>query len=162
MLSEEVERVRSEGGERVRELEGRVRDQAERLSAYQKVESEMDDVVLQAAQGQRLSSSQMSTSILCVCVRVCVQLKVSQTQRRFSSPMDLGPTSPPLPAGEPSRGPSLERERERERERECSLMSGGFQCAVGSEGASIGTRQRGSEEGLGGREISVSAAAGRG
>ena len=51
VLSEEVSRVRSEGGESVRVLEGRVREQAERLTAYQQMETEMDDVILQAAQG---------------------------------------------------------------------------------------------------------------
>ena len=80
MLSEEVSRVRGEGGEKVRELEGRVRDQAERLAAYQKVETEMDDVVLQAAQGQQCiyyiticaSGSAILRRVLCVCVCVCV------------------------------------------------------------------------------------------
>ena len=52
LLGEEVGRVRSESGERVRELEGRVREQSDRLAAYQKIETEIDDVVLQAAQGQ--------------------------------------------------------------------------------------------------------------
>ena len=51
MLSEEVCRVRSEGGESVRVLEGKVREQADRLAAYQQMETEMDDVILQAAQG---------------------------------------------------------------------------------------------------------------
>ena len=54
MLVEEVSRVRGESGERERELEGRVREQADRLAVYQEVETEIDDVVLQAAQGQFL------------------------------------------------------------------------------------------------------------
>ena len=76
MLSEEVSRVRGEGGEKVRELEGRVRDQAERLAAYQKVETEMDDVVLQAAQGQQyILYCTLLRRVLCVCV--CVILLYS-------------------------------------------------------------------------------------
>ena len=55
LLGEEVGRARSESGERVRELEGRVREQSDRLAAYQKIETEIDDVVLQAAQGQFFS-----------------------------------------------------------------------------------------------------------
>ena len=51
VLSDEVCRARSESGERVRVLETREREQAERLTAYQQIETEMDDVILQAAQG---------------------------------------------------------------------------------------------------------------
>lgn len=52
LLVEEVNQVRGESGERERELEGRVREQADRLAVYQEIETEIDDVVLQAAQGQ--------------------------------------------------------------------------------------------------------------
>ena len=52
LLGEEVGRVRGEGGERVRVLEGRVAEQAERLASYQRLEEEMDDVILQAAQSK--------------------------------------------------------------------------------------------------------------
>ena len=52
MLSEEVCRVKGESGEKVRVLEGRVQEQTERLKVYQQVETDMDDVILQAAQGQ--------------------------------------------------------------------------------------------------------------
>lgn len=51
MLSEEVCRVKGESGERVRVLEGRVEELNERHSVYQRMESDMDDVILQAAQG---------------------------------------------------------------------------------------------------------------
>ena len=44
--------MRGESGERVRVLEGTVREQADRLTSYQQMETEMDDVILQAAQGK--------------------------------------------------------------------------------------------------------------
>lgn len=52
VLGEEVCRVKGESGERVRVLEGRVEELTERLSVYQRMESDMDDVILQAAQGE--------------------------------------------------------------------------------------------------------------
>ena len=57
LLTEELSCVRSEGGERVRVLEGRVREQAERLATYEQMEKEMDDIIMQAAQGMWITSS---------------------------------------------------------------------------------------------------------
>lgn len=48
--------MRGEGVERVRVLEGRVREQAERLATYEQMEKEMDDIVMQAAQGVWITS----------------------------------------------------------------------------------------------------------
>ena len=44
--------MRSESEKKTFELEGRVRDLAGRLEVYEKLEKELDDVVLQAAEGR--------------------------------------------------------------------------------------------------------------
>ena len=71
LLGEEVGRVRSESGERVRELEGRAREVEERLAIYQKVETEIDDVVLQAAQGLSKTSQILTLFALVYFKRIC-------------------------------------------------------------------------------------------
>lgn len=50
VLSQELWAVQNEGKVRVLELEARVREQGERLEVYEKVERELDQVVMQAAE----------------------------------------------------------------------------------------------------------------
>ena len=52
VLTQELWQVQQEGGARVRELEGRLSEQSERLRVYEKLEKELDDVVMQAAESE--------------------------------------------------------------------------------------------------------------
>ena len=51
VLSQELWAVQNEGKLKVLELEAKVREQGERLDVYEKLEKEMDQVVMQAAEG---------------------------------------------------------------------------------------------------------------
>ena len=61
--------MKGESGEKVRVLEGRVQEQTERLKVYQQVETDMDDVILQAAQGQHNTLDKCFTAQLYTVVK---------------------------------------------------------------------------------------------
>ena len=52
VLTQELWQVQQEGGTRVRELEGRLSEQSQRLQVYEKLERELDAVVMQAAESE--------------------------------------------------------------------------------------------------------------
>ena len=52
VLTQELWQVQQEGGMRVRELEGRLSEQSQRLQVYEKLEKELDAVVMQAAESE--------------------------------------------------------------------------------------------------------------
>lgn len=52
MLTQELWSVQSECDLRVRELESRLSDQRQQLEVYEKLEKELDEVVMQAAQSE--------------------------------------------------------------------------------------------------------------
>lgn len=51
VLSQELWAVQNKGKLQILELEAKVREQGERLEVYEKVERELDQVVMQAAEG---------------------------------------------------------------------------------------------------------------
>ncbi len=57
VLTQELWSVQNEGAVRVRELEGRLQEAKERLEVYEKLEKEMDDVIMQAAQSESAFTS---------------------------------------------------------------------------------------------------------
>ena len=54
VLTQELWSVQNECGVRVREVESRLCEQGQRLEVYEKLEKELDEVVMQAAEGECL------------------------------------------------------------------------------------------------------------